>query len=262
MTDVVRVVDAAQYREPAAQFRFRHHHRHVGQVAVARQRAARILGLADRGPAGLAKYDRHQESSRRRADRTDDLRQGSRRVWWRQRKALDRVLLWNFYRRAAIHLRLLALCALGSLQPCRAAAEIRPSPDCRRYGGGMPTRLPRSASDLEGFSRMAALPPARARSRRWRAGRGAFRPAAAATDADAEVHGISVFGDLKYPADFQHFDYVNTAAPKGGLFSLIPSVRALQPVVLHVQFAQRLHPQGRGRAGHGHDLRAADGTRG
>jgi microcin C transport system substrate-binding protein len=41
-----------------------------------------------------------------------------------------------------------------------------------------------------------------------------------------EAHGISVFGDLKYPADFSHFDYINTAAPKGGIFSLIPSVRA------------------------------------
>jgi microcin C transport system substrate-binding protein len=53
-----------------------------------------------------------------------------------------------------------------------------------------------------------------------------FRPVMAATDPSAEVHGMSVFGDLKYPADFPHFDYVNPAAPKGGLFSLIPSVRA------------------------------------
>ena len=51
-----------------------------------------------------------------------------------------------------------------------------------------------------------------------------FRPASAA-EAEAGVHGISVFGDLKYPADFQHFDYVNPAAPKGGLFSLISPVR-------------------------------------
>jgi microcin C transport system substrate-binding protein len=35
----------------------------------------------------------------------------------------------------------------------------------------------------------------------------------------AERHGISAFGDLKYPADFQHFDYVNPDAPKGGVFS-------------------------------------------
>jgi microcin C transport system substrate-binding protein len=53
-----------------------------------------------------------------------------------------------------------------------------------------------------------------------------FRTAPAAADTDAGIHGISVFGDLKYPADFHHFDYVNPAAPKGGLFSLIPSIRA------------------------------------
>lgn len=29
-------------------------------------------------------------------------------------------------------------------------------------------------------------------------------------------HGLSIFGELKYPADFQHFDYVNPDAPKGG----------------------------------------------
>src|SRR5260370_21832167 len=52
-----------------------------------------------------------------------------------------------------------------------------------------------------------------------------LRPAMAA-DAGTEAHGMSVFGDLKYPADFHHFNYVNVAAPKGGVFSLIPSVRA------------------------------------
>lgn len=41
-----------------------------------------------------------------------------------------------------------------------------------------------------------------------------------------EAHGMSAFGDLKYPADFPQFDYINPAAPKGGTFSLIPSVRA------------------------------------
>lgn len=32
-------------------------------------------------------------------------------------------------------------------------------------------------------------------------------------------HGISAFGDLKYPPDFPHFDYVNPDAPKGGTIS-------------------------------------------
>lgn len=31
-------------------------------------------------------------------------------------------------------------------------------------------------------------------------------------------HGLAVFDDLKYPADFSHFSYVNQEAPKGGSF--------------------------------------------
>ncbi|MEJ0074942.1 MAG: extracellular solute-binding protein [Alphaproteobacteria bacterium] len=38
---------------------------------------------------------------------------------------------------------------------------------------------------------------------------------------EIETHGISSFGDLKYPADFKYLDYVNVNAPKGGLFSQI-----------------------------------------
>src|SRR5690349_19938206 len=48
----------------------------------------------------------------------------------------------------------------------------------------------------------------------------------AGTEAEIEAHGLSVFGDLKYPADFKHFDFVNPNAPKGGRFSTIPWVRA------------------------------------
>jgi microcin C transport system substrate-binding protein len=38
---------------------------------------------------------------------------------------------------------------------------------------------------------------------------------------DAERHGMSAFGDLKYPANFPYFNYVNPNAPKGGVFSQI-----------------------------------------
>jgi microcin C transport system substrate-binding protein len=34
------------------------------------------------------------------------------------------------------------------------------------------------------------------------------------------AHGISTFGELKYGADFEHLDYVNPDAPKGGEISL------------------------------------------
>jgi microcin C transport system substrate-binding protein len=41
--------------------------------------------------------------------------------------------------------------------------------------------------------------------------------AAASAPASAEPrHGLSLFGDLKYPPNFTHFDYVNPNAPKGG----------------------------------------------
>ncbi|HXV37463.1 MAG TPA: extracellular solute-binding protein [Myxococcota bacterium] len=33
----------------------------------------------------------------------------------------------------------------------------------------------------------------------------------------ARAHGIAMHGDLKYPADFAHFDYANPSAPKGGV---------------------------------------------
>jgi microcin C transport system substrate-binding protein len=40
-----------------------------------------------------------------------------------------------------------------------------------------------------------------------------------------ERHGMSAFGDLKYPANFKHYDYVNVNAPKGGVFSQVGSNR-------------------------------------
>jgi microcin C transport system substrate-binding protein len=36
---------------------------------------------------------------------------------------------------------------------------------------------------------------------------------------DAERHGLSSFGDLKYPPTFERFEYVNPMAPRGGRFS-------------------------------------------
>jgi len=46
------------------------------------------------------------------------------------------------------------------------------------------------------------------------------------------THGMSAFGDLKYPADFHHFEYVNIDAPKGGSFSTIPSGSSFNQSVL------------------------------
>ena len=39
------------------------------------------------------------------------------------------------------------------------------------------------------------------------------------------AHGYALWGDLKYPANFSHFDYVNPSAPKGGELRLVSNLR-------------------------------------
>src|SRR6266550_5138466 len=59
-----------------------------------------------------------------------------------------------------------------------------------------------AASPLEGFAtKRAALAQEAGAARVWR-------------------HGLSLFGELKYPAGFKQFDYVNPGAPKGGVVRL------------------------------------------
>ena len=45
--------------------------------------------------------------------------------------------------------------------------------------------------------------------------------AQAAPDGLTWRHALSLFGDIKYPADFNRFDYVNPDAPKGGIARMI-----------------------------------------
>ena len=39
------------------------------------------------------------------------------------------------------------------------------------------------------------------------------------------AHAYAQFGDIRYPAGFSHFSYVNPAAPKGGGIVLVPPTR-------------------------------------
>ena len=39
------------------------------------------------------------------------------------------------------------------------------------------------------------------------------------------AHAYAQFGDIKYPAGFSHFDYVNPDAPKGGEIRMVPPTR-------------------------------------
>jgi len=62
---------------------------------------------------------------------------------------------------------------------------------------------------------------------------------AAAQEKIIKSHGISTFGDLKYGADFKHFDYVNPDAPKGGEFSTagFGTFDSMSPYILKGQAA-------------------------
>jgi len=55
--------------------------------------------------------------------------------------------------------------------------------------------------------------------------------------ADGPRNGLALFGDLKYPAGFPHFDYVNPAAPKGGgvKYDAIGTFDTLNPFTLKGQ---------------------------
>ncbi|HKS89909.1 MAG TPA: extracellular solute-binding protein [Stellaceae bacterium] len=58
--------------------------------------------------------------------------------------------------------------------------------------------------------------------------------AAGAAAAFTGNYGLSLFGELKYGPDFQHFDYVNPNAPKGGAmkFAAIGTYDTLNPYVV------------------------------
>ncbi|HMQ57851.1 MAG TPA: ABC transporter substrate-binding protein, partial [Rhizobiaceae bacterium] len=49
------------------------------------------------------------------------------------------------------------------------------------------------------------------------------RPLFAKSARETPLHGLSAFGDLKYPPGFRHFDYASPDAPKGGRFHFQPS---------------------------------------
>lgn len=55
-----------------------------------------------------------------------------------------------------------------------------------------------------------------------------------ASPAPSPQHGIAMHGDLKYPADYSHFDYVNPNAPKGGILkqAALGSFDSLNPFII------------------------------
>ena len=66
--------------------------------------------------------------------------------------------------------------------------------------------------------------------------------AGAAETGNAERHGVSLFGELKYAPGFKHFDYVNPQAPKGGevRYASIGTFDSLNPYIVKGQTAAGL----------------------
>jgi microcin C transport system substrate-binding protein len=62
---------------------------------------------------------------------------------------------------------------------------------------------------------------------------------AGVAQAGGPSHGLSLYGELKYPPGFKHFDYVNPAAPKGGTvkYDAIGTFDTLNPFTLKGQAA-------------------------
>ncbi|WP_137390893.1 extracellular solute-binding protein [Rhodoligotrophos defluvii] len=66
---------------------------------------------------------------------------------------------------------------------------------------------------------------------------------AAQTGGGERRHGLSTFGDLKYPPDFRNFDYVKPEAPKGGQLSRtgtssVNTFNSLNPYIVRGDAAQ------------------------
>jgi microcin C transport system substrate-binding protein len=84
------------------------------------------------------------------------------------------------------------------------------------------TRRPAAIGRAAGVTRREALAAATGGALAAALARVAF---AAPEAGEVETHGLSAFGDLKYPADFRQFAYVDPQAPKGGMFSQVGTVR-------------------------------------
>ena len=205
VTTSIRIVDDAQYQNRLRSFDFDIIIDLWGQSLSPGNEQREFWGSQAADQPGSRNTIGIKNPGGRCADREGHLRQGPRRPGGCDQGARSRAAL-EFLRRAAIHLSAFRATRAGTASAMPSRCRNTAVPACRRCGGSMPTRPPGSASALEGFfAHGAVLPPACARSRRRRAERAAAAARAGAPTAGAEVHGISVFGDLKYPADFHAF---------------------------------------------------------
>ena len=265
----VRTVDDAQYENRLRSWDFDMIIASWGAVAVARQRAARLLGLAGRRPAGLAQLRRHQESGGRCADRARDLRQGSRRAGRRHQGARPRAAVESL-RRAAMDLR---------QSPHGALGPLRPADPLPKYGlSGFPTiwwwdakpRRQDVGRDLRAMNwlRMAWLPRRDAGHRRRRARVARSSPAApgsARRGAKATARRARTASRPSATSNIRPTSRISTTSIR-----MRRRAACSRRSARHAAFNQNFLTfnslnsyilKGDARAGHGADLRHPDGAR-
>ena len=117
----IRMVELGAIYQAAERVRLRHRGREFRPVRLARQRAARFLGIGVGRPGGQHQPDRRQEPGDRQADRPRHLRQGPRRAGRRHARARPRAAVERVRGAAMV----CAECAdrlLGPLRPAQEAA--------------------------------------------------------------------------------------------------------------------------------------------
>ncbi len=135
--------------------------------------------------------------------------------------ALDRVLMWNQYVIPSYTHPEGPHRLLGPFRPPRLQeAPLRHRlPDHWWWDAAKAAKIGRRAVRrlARGLTRRSALGGAAAHSPST-----ALKPFAWAAGRSG-LHGLSIFGELKYGPDFKAFDYVNVDAPKGGRMNFQPS---------------------------------------
>ena len=253
----VRMVDSAQYKRREDAHDFDIIVDNFAPVGVARQRAARFLGLGRRRPG------RHRNTAGIKNPAIDKL--------------IDKIVFAKDRADSSRRRARSTACCCGTTTWCRSGtirSSGSPTGTCSAGRQTLPSQTAaltqvwwidpekQKALDAARGTVMVArrqMPPRTAarQAHRPRSPRVAIRRSAArAARGRRTAPRLSVFGDLKYPADFKHFDYVNPDAPKGGRLSTIGTGGAHD-----LRQLQQLHPQGRRGAGARVSVRQPDDAR-
>ena len=244
----VRIVDTSQYQRRHDTFDFDIIVATFPPVAVARQRAARLLGLGGGRQGRQPQRHRHQEPGHRQADRQDHPRQGPRRAGGRHARARSRAAVEPL-RRAAVAHALRPAGDVGHVRPPGQAALAQHARSCgcggttKRRPSGSPMRAANAASrELEARDYATLVPGdcavcavagvlhgcLSASARRRTAAGMACRPSASSS-----IRPTSSISTGSIPT-----------RPKGGRLATIGT-----GAPHHLRQLQRLHPEGRRGAG-------------